>query len=632
MLEEVAEATFTSATIKRMWELINRAKTDATFQKLIYGIVNRAMPGRTKDYRGELNTIFNWSRKAVNYRRDPYGVELVQDVWATLDRRRGDCDDFTILLAAAAEVLGCPSRIVTVSTRPNREPNHVYPEANVGGQWVSMDATVHESYLGWQPSRITAKKIWTRRDLGLAGGDDISDVEGLPMGMGLFEKSPWKAAPFTSAMRPVSGGLAPNIPSDISQTYAHPMTGGPAVISQRRIDHAKIANNADWTSQPRPGGGVYAPALPIRSFPTPRQLWYLAPRMSIPRPLNPTAAWGQPIPTAVPDSQAPAAEMEPASEVSMSNYLMDIASAPGSTIDGIAAEVIDQLKMGEIGMGEIEDAILDGLEEYAELGYLDGRRRRPGMRRLKSKKKGRGRRPNPKRFHPTKLNNPGGMFRDSSLPPQFDAPKPLQLSGYLGDTIADIANTLTKAVSSGEIPTDPASINKAIDAALTANTARTSSATIATAQVAKAGIPLAAFALIAIAGLAMGGRKYKSNPSRRYRRSSRRSYSRRGRKGGLDKNLMMALGLGVGGYFLLINPKTSILPSVPKTATTAPKPVLDSNQAMIAAGVKAVPGVVDAITKFFSSEPAPQTSMVTSWDQVDQTQQGSSIPGLVTAL
>lgn len=142
LLEDLPEQAFTDATIRRMYDLVNRAKTDASFQKLIYGVVNGSMPGQWKNYKQELSNILRWARTVADYRRDPYGVELLQDVWATLDRKRGDCDDFTVLLCSAAEVLGCPCRIVTVSTRKDRSPNHVYPEANVNGKWLGMDATM----------------------------------------------------------------------------------------------------------------------------------------------------------------------------------------------------------------------------------------------------------------------------------------------------------------------------------------------------------------------------------------------------------------------------------------------------------------------------------------------------------
>ena len=132
LLEDLPEQTFTAATIKRMFKLVDRGKVDDIAQKAVYSIVNDSMRGRWKDYQGELNAVFSWLRKNADYRRDPHGVELLQDFFATIDRKRFDCDDSTIWLCVAAEILGSPCRIVTVSTRRDREPNHVYPEAFVG--------------------------------------------------------------------------------------------------------------------------------------------------------------------------------------------------------------------------------------------------------------------------------------------------------------------------------------------------------------------------------------------------------------------------------------------------------------------------------------------------------------------
>ena len=833
VLEDIGEANFTSATIKRMWELVNRAKTDEKFQKLIYGIVNQAMPGKTKDYRGELNVIFSWARKAVNYRRDPYGVELVQDVWATLDRARGDCDDFSVLLSAAAEVLGAPSRIITISTRSNKEPNHVYPQANIGGRWVGMDATVHGSFLGWDPRQFTDKKIWTRRDVGLSGGEDISDVEGLgmmPYRSSMFPEtkpsspSPWGraqaygdgprgdpnskvaqtaksfarptvpstgrppshyshlfgrqwglsraphpygaaafwgqpvpvAAPSVQAppagmepvpegaveeyvegvagyvmnrlamseiglsdidsaineglrmtdqtfrssarMRPVSHVLAPNVSSDISETYGDYFPGS-AIVSPRRDRAAQIANNADFTGNPRPGGGVYAPAYPIRSMPTPRELWYTQPRMSIPRPLDPIRAWGQPIPTAVPDVQAPPAEMEPASEVTMENYLVDVASQPGSLIDGIAGELVNQIAMGEIGMGDIDEAIDDAL------GELGGRKKRgfgkkkrkhrggapsvptklpsptslpnapsmtklpaaapPGMPELPGREglpssgltlptsgpilpyapsmpgglpsapggslnlpssamQMPGGFPSSDLVPKTALNNPGGLFPNQFQMPDTQMPRPMQLSGYLGDTITDVANIVAKAVTTGQVPTDAASINKAIDSTLATGAPAPAKTTVA--QVAKAGIPIGMLAVVAGIGLLMGGKKkstrYQSNPRRR---PQSRGRGGRGKKGGVDRNLVLMGAVGVGMYFLFLNPSTSVLPKAPVKPAAAPAAPPTATQAMVAAGVKAAPGIWGAVTNFFSPTPAPAPAPAATQKPAADTWDSSSL-------
>jgi hypothetical protein len=76
-LENLPEATITPDTIRRMYRLVDSGKTDEKFQRLIYGIVNRGMKGRWKDYEGEVNTIYQWFKGRHDYRRDPYNVELL---------------------------------------------------------------------------------------------------------------------------------------------------------------------------------------------------------------------------------------------------------------------------------------------------------------------------------------------------------------------------------------------------------------------------------------------------------------------------------------------------------------------------------------------------------------------------
>ena len=65
-LENVDEIVFTQKTIKKMYQLIDRAVTDPIFQGIVYKIVGAAMPGKWKDYRGELNTVYSWYRKNVD--------------------------------------------------------------------------------------------------------------------------------------------------------------------------------------------------------------------------------------------------------------------------------------------------------------------------------------------------------------------------------------------------------------------------------------------------------------------------------------------------------------------------------------------------------------------------------------
>lgn len=632
LLENLPEQTFTSATIKRMYRLVDRAKTDDVFQKIVYGIVNNSMRGRWKDYQGELNTVYGWYRKNVDYRRDPHGVELLQDVFATIDRKRGDCDDATVWLCSAAEILGCPCRIVTVSTRQDREPNHVYPEAFVSGRWLGMDATVPGAYVGWQPPHITDKRIWRRKDVGLSG-----DADGVIEGLGMSDSD------FFGTMRPVSGRLAPGIPDDISKTWAPPAPGT-TLTSGRALRYAPIANVADRTSNPRPGGGVFQPALPIDSMPTPRELWSLVDRKLMPRVLDPYAAWWGKTPT----SRADLNRMFPGSQSSEENYLMDIASVPASAIAEISNDVGQQLRLGEIGEEDVQDAIKDAMKDFAD-GRPPMMQRPPSSRPpLAERRRGWGfghrwkglfgkknegdRRALPMPRVPAPLPERRYMVEGpkKNLVPHHGPPGWANAFGRrrmagLGSLFDDIVSAATNVVKTGQAPT----VNQAVDMAIqAAGGAPAPKPTISVASVAKAGIPIGMIAALAAAAFLMsrsGGRKYRSNPSRR-RRGGRRS----GRRGGgsflaKNKTMIMVGAAGAAAWFLFLRPGATLLPRATVAPTTV-KPTISTSQAMTAAALKSAPSIFDSISKLFGSGSG--SSGVTT----DYSTQGAQpVPGIVTS-
>lgn len=592
ILEDVPEQTFTESTIRRMYSLIDRAKTDAEFQKLIYGLVNGAMRGQWKDYKRELSVVFNWFKKNVDYRRDPYGVELLQDVWATLDRQRGDCDDASVFMAAAAEVLGSPARIVTVSTRPSKEPNHVYAEAFISGRWNGLDATIRESYVGWAPPQVTARRIWTRKELGLSGGDDMDGIEGL--GMNENEADDF------GTMYPVSRMLAPGVPDDISKTFAKGRPGT-TDLSRRRIWRAPVANNSEWTSNPRPGGGVYGPALPIGARPTPKDLWYLVDRKFVPKVLNPDSAWWGKVPT----SREQIGRMFPGSDGTMDNYLRDIASVPASAIAEVAKSVRAKLASGRVLKKDVPEVIENALEGYA-LG-LTGKlmQSRPpsfSQRYIPHL---------PLRYFvqapvgpdPIKVNTSSRGARMKGL-------------GNLGDVITDLTKSISTAVATGVIPGDPSSVNQAISAAVDAATGTTTPAP-KVSTVAKTAIPMGMLALLGGAAYLMSrGGGYRRNPSRR--RGGRRSG-----RGGFDMKTALLWGGGAtAAYFLLLKPGGFLTPA-PRPVTTGPIPGMNATQqAALAAGIKAAPSIFDSISKLFGGSPStpaamPSSSeMITSYEQL----------------
>ncbi len=123
----------------------------------------------------QIRRLMRKARRELEFRGEK--DETLQSPFMTLYFGAGDCDDFSTLLAAAAQSLGIPAQFITVAADPSdpSEFTHVYPEAydERRGDWIPMDATVRGSYPGWQPLDIARKQRWARGmgRLGLSPAD-----------------------------------------------------------------------------------------------------------------------------------------------------------------------------------------------------------------------------------------------------------------------------------------------------------------------------------------------------------------------------------------------------------------------------------------------------------------------------
>src|SRR3989442_12920486 len=99
---------------------------------------------RPKNRFGEVSALFDWVKKNIRYTRDIFRTELLHSARRMLELRAGDCDDMTILLGAMMMSTGHPVRIVLAGFRPNKPHrySHIYPEVNVHGRWIPIDATM----------------------------------------------------------------------------------------------------------------------------------------------------------------------------------------------------------------------------------------------------------------------------------------------------------------------------------------------------------------------------------------------------------------------------------------------------------------------------------------------------------
>src|ERR687891_93643 len=115
----------------------------------------RAYGVRPKDRFGEAAALFDWVRRNIRYTRDIFRVELLHSARRMLELQAGDCDDMTILLGAMLLSTGHPVRLVLAGFRPTRPHvySHIYPEVNVRGRWIALDATVDRP-MGWAPPAL----------------------------------------------------------------------------------------------------------------------------------------------------------------------------------------------------------------------------------------------------------------------------------------------------------------------------------------------------------------------------------------------------------------------------------------------------------------------------------------------
>jgi transglutaminase-like putative cysteine protease len=144
-----AEGTLSTAKI--IGQLIRAgAKDFYVRQKAIE--VFRTYRVRPKNRMGEACALFDFVKRNVRYTRDIFRVELLHSARRMLELRAGDCDDMTILLGAMLLSTGHPVRLVLAGFRKNRPHvySHIYPEVNVSGRWIAIDATMNKP-MGWAP-------------------------------------------------------------------------------------------------------------------------------------------------------------------------------------------------------------------------------------------------------------------------------------------------------------------------------------------------------------------------------------------------------------------------------------------------------------------------------------------------
>ena len=205
-----------SQTVAKMRDLIDQSLRDPAIIRLATDIVRNVPP---HDDMGEATAIYDWVQANIRFTKDPIGKEKLYPPTELLNIRAGDCDDITMLMAALLMAIGINARAITVSAS-DEDPSqfsHIYPEAQIGGQWVPMDAARPDAMFGAMPPMYYRMRAWSLTD---GGYQDLNGLGAYPRFRSLGDLSPVDASLISS----VASDVAPIISAASGGPYSSFMT------------------------------------------------------------------------------------------------------------------------------------------------------------------------------------------------------------------------------------------------------------------------------------------------------------------------------------------------------------------------------------------------------------------------
>lgn len=84
--------------------------------------------------------LLRFVRDQISYVDHPFNMQVVQDCRRTLEIGSGDCVSKSVCLSTLFAACGITSRFVAQAT-DGKNYDHVYVQARLDGQWVSLDPT-----------------------------------------------------------------------------------------------------------------------------------------------------------------------------------------------------------------------------------------------------------------------------------------------------------------------------------------------------------------------------------------------------------------------------------------------------------------------------------------------------------
>lgn len=151
----------TDITVREMENFVEQGLRSPIVRSTALRIL-RSVPAKNQE--AEVQAIFQWVKDNIRFVMDPYKKEMLHHPDRILELKAGDCDDIAILLSALLRSVGYPTRFKVISKKWTGEFHHVYTQAFVNSEWISLDATDQSYLMGYEPGNVTKSKIYQRSE------------------------------------------------------------------------------------------------------------------------------------------------------------------------------------------------------------------------------------------------------------------------------------------------------------------------------------------------------------------------------------------------------------------------------------------------------------------------------------
>jgi hypothetical protein len=141
-------------TLEAMARIVREDRLQPDLRVFVLREIVGDVPGH--DANAEVRRIFEYARDQIVYRRDPFGVERVADVWSTLyalnpRQPEGDCGIKSLFVASCCAIVGYKPFFVLIKQDPAAVAfSHVYNAVLVNGRLQYLDATPEGQPMGYE--------------------------------------------------------------------------------------------------------------------------------------------------------------------------------------------------------------------------------------------------------------------------------------------------------------------------------------------------------------------------------------------------------------------------------------------------------------------------------------------------